>query len=86
MAVLPDEVVGDEGRTITLGGVTLELLYMGVHHSDSSLVMRLPREKLVYLVDTIPVGTLAAHGFMDIYPLETEAFIEKNSSRSNGTA
>jgi glyoxylase-like metal-dependent hydrolase (beta-lactamase superfamily II) len=74
--VLPDEVVGDEGRAITLGGVTIELRYLGLGHSDSLLVMRLPRERLVYVVDAIPVGTLPAHAMIDNYPLELESFIE----------
>ena len=50
--VLPDEVV-DTQRTITLGGTTLELLYVGRNHSDNSLVMRLPNEKLIFAVDFI---------------------------------
>ena len=75
--VLPDESVGDEGRTITLGGTTLELKYMGLNHSDSTLVMRLPKEKIIFLVDTIPVGALPARGMIDFYPAETEDFIKQ---------
>ena len=75
--VLPDEVVGDEGRTITLGGTTLELHYMGLNHSDTTLVMRLPKEKILFIVDTIPVGTFPARGMIDFHPFETEAFIRK---------
>ena len=55
--VLPDETVDDK-RTITLGGTTLELSYHGLNHSDSTLVMRLPREKIIFVVDTIPVGQI----------------------------
>ena len=75
--VLPDEMVGDSGRTITLGGTTLELTYHGLNHSDSSLVMRLPKERLIFLVDAIPVGQMPARGMIDLYPLETEAFIKQ---------
>ena len=75
--VIPDEAVGDEGRTIRLGGTTIELTYHGLNHSDSTLVMRLPKERLIFLVDTIPVGTLPVRGFIDVYPLELEAHIEK---------
>ena len=39
--------------------------------------MRLPREKLVFIVDTIPVGAVPGRGFIDIYPLETEAFMKQ---------
>src|SRR5262249_33101256 len=36
---LPDQVVSDKGRTIKLGGTTLELKYLGPNHSDSNLAM-----------------------------------------------
>jgi glyoxylase-like metal-dependent hydrolase (beta-lactamase superfamily II) len=73
---LPDQVMGDN-RTINLGGTRLELKYLGLNHSDSNLVMWLPKEKLVFIVDTIPVGSFPGRGFIDIYPLETEDFIKK---------
>lgn len=75
--VIPDEAVGDEGRTIRLGGTTVELVYHGLNHSDSTLVMRLPKERIIFLVDTIPVGALPVRGFIDVHPLELEAHIEK---------
>jgi glyoxylase-like metal-dependent hydrolase (beta-lactamase superfamily II) len=74
--VLPDESIGDK-KVIKLGGTTLELHYLGLNHSDSTLVMRLPKEKIVFIVDTIPVGAFPGRGFIDIYPLETETFIQK---------
>jgi glyoxylase-like metal-dependent hydrolase (beta-lactamase superfamily II) len=74
--VLPDESVGNK-KVIKLGGTTLELHYLGLNHSDSTLVMRLPKEKIVFIVDTIPVGAFPGRGFIDIYPLETEDFMKK---------
>jgi glyoxylase-like metal-dependent hydrolase (beta-lactamase superfamily II) len=74
--VIPDESV-DQKKIIKLGGTTLELHYLGLNHSDSTLVMRLPKEKIVFIVDTIPVGAFPGRGFIDIYPLETEDFIKK---------
>jgi len=73
---LPDETF-EKSRTLKLGGTVLELHYMGLNHSDSNLVMRLPKEKLVFIVDTIPVGAFPGRGFIDIYPLETEQFMER---------
>src|SRR6187397_1341173 len=61
--VISDETV-DTHRTITLGGTTLELTYLGLNHSDSTLVMRLPKEKIVFIVDTIPVGSFPGRGFI----------------------
>jgi glyoxylase-like metal-dependent hydrolase (beta-lactamase superfamily II) len=52
--VMPDQVVDDK-KTITLGGTTLELIYVGSNHSDNSLVMRLPKEKLIFTVDFVPI-------------------------------
>jgi glyoxylase-like metal-dependent hydrolase (beta-lactamase superfamily II) len=62
--VMPDEVV-DNKRTITLGGTTLELLYVGRNHSDNMLLMRLPKEKLIFAVDFIPVQTLPFRNMPD---------------------
>jgi len=74
--VMPDEFF-DGKKTIKLGGTTLELIYLGPNHSDSNIVMLLPKEKLVFVVDTIPVGAFPGLGFIDMYPLEAESFIKK---------
>ena len=73
---LPDEVV-DERRTISLGGTTLELAYVGPNHSDSTLVMRLPKERLIFVVDLLPVGQFPARGIIDFHPLEAEESIKR---------
>jgi glyoxylase-like metal-dependent hydrolase (beta-lactamase superfamily II) len=74
--VLPDETV-DSGRTITLGDTTLELTYVGLNHSDSSLVMRLPKQRLLFAVDFIPVASVPGRGMIDSYPLEWESSLQK---------
>jgi glyoxylase-like metal-dependent hydrolase (beta-lactamase superfamily II) len=74
--VLPDETF-DRNRTITLGGTSLELTYLGPNHSDSTLVMRLPKERIIFLVDLIPVGALPGRGLIDFYPLEAEQSIKQ---------
>jgi glyoxylase-like metal-dependent hydrolase (beta-lactamase superfamily II) len=75
--VLPDETVSDKGRTITLGGTKLELKYVGLNHSDSTLVMRLPKEKIIFVVDLIPVASIPGRGMIDFYPLESEDSIKR---------
>ena len=75
--VMPDETVSDRGRTIKLGGTTLELKYVGLNHSDSTLVMRLPKEKIIFVVDLIPVASVPGRGMIDFYPLESEDSIKK---------
>ena len=77
----PNTVIPDEGfdkrRTITLGGTTLELTHVGLNHSDSSLVMRLPKERIVFMVDLLAVGQVPGRGMIDFYPLEAEASIKQ---------
>jgi glyoxylase-like metal-dependent hydrolase (beta-lactamase superfamily II) len=73
---LPDELV-DEERILRLGGTTLELSYVGPNHSDSTLVMRLPKERLVFVVDLLPVGRFPGRGMIDFYPLEAEESIKR---------
>lgn len=68
--VMPDEVV-DNKKTITLGGTSLELVYVGRNHSDNSLVMRLPKEKLVFVVDFAPIESIQFRNIPDnVSPLE----------------
>src|SRR5499426_3180961 len=75
--VLPDETVSNKGRSIKLGGTTLELKFVGLNHSDSTLVMRLPKEKIIFVVDLLPVGQVPGRGMIDFYPLEAEQSIKQ---------
>ena len=75
--VIPDEVV-DNKRTIKLGGTTLDLLFTGRNHSDSSLVMFLPKEKIVFMVDFNSLGAVPSRlAVNDSYPTEWEASLKK---------
>jgi glyoxylase-like metal-dependent hydrolase (beta-lactamase superfamily II) len=68
--VMPDQVV-DGKKTIKLGDTTLELIYVGRNHSDNSLVMRLPKEKLVFVVDFAPIESVQFRNIPDnASPLE----------------
>lgn len=57
--VMPDMVVEDGGSTIQLGGMRVDLLWVGNNHSDNMLVMLLPKERILYAVDWLPI-----HGVM----------------------
>jgi glyoxylase-like metal-dependent hydrolase (beta-lactamase superfamily II) len=74
--VLADETM-DGSRTITLGDTTLELTYVGLNHSDSSIVMRLPKQKVLFAVDFISVGSVPGRGMIDSYPIEWEESLKK---------
>jgi glyoxylase-like metal-dependent hydrolase (beta-lactamase superfamily II) len=68
--VMPDQVVDDK-KVLKLGDTTLELIYVGRNHSDNSLVMRLPKEKLVFVVDFAPIETVQFRNIPDsASPLE----------------
>lgn len=73
---LPDEVF-DKLRVIKLGNTQLELSYHGLNHSDSTIVMRLPKEKIIFVVDVLPVGSVPGRGMIDFYPLEAEQSIKQ---------
>jgi glyoxylase-like metal-dependent hydrolase (beta-lactamase superfamily II) len=64
--VIPDEAV-DDSRALELGGTRLELVYVGRNHSDNSLVMRLPKERLIFTVDFIPIETVQFRNMLDGY-------------------
>jgi glyoxylase-like metal-dependent hydrolase (beta-lactamase superfamily II) len=74
--VVPDQVVDDK-RTITLGGETLELLYVGKNHSDNMLVMLLPKEKIMFTVDWIPIQGVQFRGMADTYVPDIEVGLKK---------
>jgi glyoxylase-like metal-dependent hydrolase (beta-lactamase superfamily II) len=78
--VMPDRTVGDKSK-ITLGGTTVELLWVGRNHSDNSMVMRLPKEKLVFVVDFAPIEAVQFRNIPDnASPLEYIASLKKLAS------
>ena len=62
---------------ITLGGTTLELNYVGKNHSDNMLVMRLPKEKIIFTVDWIPIEGVQFRGMADTYVPDIEEGLKK---------
>jgi glyoxylase-like metal-dependent hydrolase (beta-lactamase superfamily II) len=75
--VIPDQTVDGAKKNITLGGTTLELNYVGKNHSDNMLVMRLPKEKIIFTVDWIPISGVQFRGMADTYLPETEDGLKK---------
>ncbi len=75
--VMPDEVVVGK-KALTLGGTTIELIDVGRNHSDNSLVMRLPKEKIVFVVDFAPIEAVQFRNIPDnVSPLEYIASLKK---------
>jgi glyoxylase-like metal-dependent hydrolase (beta-lactamase superfamily II) len=66
---VPDLTFSDR-MFIDLGGKRFELIYTGRNHSDNSLVVLLPQDRLLFAVDFIPVETVAYRALPDGYPDE----------------
>jgi glyoxylase-like metal-dependent hydrolase (beta-lactamase superfamily II) len=75
--VIPDLVVDDSGSTLQLGGTTLELLYLGKNHGNDSLIMRLPKEKIIFVVDFIPLAGTQFRIMADTYLPDQENTMKK---------
>src|SRR6202163_1804651 len=75
--VVPDLVVDDGGGKIELGGTTLELLYLGKNHGDNSLIMRLPKEKIIFAVDFLPLSGTQFRIMADTYLPDQEDSMKK---------
>jgi glyoxylase-like metal-dependent hydrolase (beta-lactamase superfamily II) len=87
----PDVVISDETvdnkRVISLGGTTLELLYVGRNHSDNSLVMRMPKdaqgsprkpkEKVIFAVDFLPIHSVLFRNGPDTFIPDYEASVKR---------
>jgi glyoxylase-like metal-dependent hydrolase (beta-lactamase superfamily II) len=52
---------------IDLGGTVMQLIYTGRNHSDNSIVMYFPVERVLFAVDFIPVDAMAFRDFPDAY-------------------
>ncbi|MGE0393280.1 MAG: MBL fold metallo-hydrolase [Vicinamibacterales bacterium] len=59
---LPTETFTDT-KTVTLGGASVELTYLGPNHADGMIVMRFPKERTLFAVDIVPVDSLAYRDF-----------------------
>jgi glyoxylase-like metal-dependent hydrolase (beta-lactamase superfamily II) len=61
------QVTFSDQLTIELGDTILELSYVGRNHSDNSIVMRFPKERVLFAVDFIPVESMAFRDLPDAY-------------------
>ncbi len=79
---VPVPSIGFSDRmSIELGGTTIELHYTGRNHSDNSVVLFHPAQRLIFAVDFIPVDRLPYQDLGDSYPDEWIAslhWIEEN--------
>ena len=64
--VIPDLVI-DDRSVLTVGGTRIELHHVGRNHTDNSLVVLLPKEKILFAVDFIPIRGLLFRNVPESY-------------------
>lgn len=87
IAALGDErtpvptIAFDDFLSIELGGTTIELYYTGRNHSDNSIVLLHPAQRLLFAVDFIPINSVPFQTLPDFYPeewIDSLRWIEEN--------
>ncbi len=63
---VPDLTFSDR-MTLELGGQHVELIYVGRGHSDNSIVMRFPSQRVLFAVDFISIKRLPYRDLSDSY-------------------
>lgn len=61
------QVTFSDRMTIELGGKTVELVYLGLNHSDNTIVMHFPAERAVFAVDIVARNRLPFKDFPNAY-------------------
>jgi len=64
--VMPTHLV-DQRETLKIGSTRVDLLYFGRNHSDNSLVVSVPQQRVIYAADWLPVGELIWRNIFDSY-------------------
>ena len=59
---------------------------IGLNHSDSTLVMRLPKEKIIFVVDVLPVGSVPGPRHDRLLSAGSRGLDQAKSSRWTGSA
>lgn len=64
--VLPDLVI-DDRAVLDVGGTRFEISYVGRNHTDNTLVTLLPKEKILFAVDFLPIRGVLFRNVPDSY-------------------
>jgi len=63
----PPDITFSDRMTLDLGGKQVELIYVGKSHSDNTIVMRFPEERVLFAVDIVTVNRLPYKTLSDSY-------------------
>jgi glyoxylase-like metal-dependent hydrolase (beta-lactamase superfamily II) len=66
----PPDITFQENYSLKLGGRTLELSYLGPNHGNSLVVMRLPEQNILFVVDIVTPRRVAFRTMPDFWPDE----------------
>lgn len=61
------EITFKKKMQLALGGSRVNLIHVGKNHSDNSIVMHFPKERVLFAVDFIPVKSVAFRDLPDSY-------------------
>jgi glyoxylase-like metal-dependent hydrolase (beta-lactamase superfamily II) len=71
------EVTFSDRMTVTLGGKSVELIYLGLSHSNNMIVVHFPEQRALFTVDFVSVKRLPYKNLSDAYFPEWIEAVEK---------
>ena len=72
-----DETFKDDKHVVTLGDQTIELIYVGPSHGSGMIVMRVPKERVLNIVDICTPQRIGFRNFPDGSPQDTIKALRK---------
>jgi glyoxylase-like metal-dependent hydrolase (beta-lactamase superfamily II) len=72
-----DETFKDDKYVVTLGDQTIELIYVGPSHGSGMIVMRVPKERVLNVVDIVTPQRIGFRNFPDTSPQDTIKALRK---------
>jgi glyoxylase-like metal-dependent hydrolase (beta-lactamase superfamily II) len=72
-----DETFKDDKHVVTLGDQTIELIYVGPSHGSGMIVMRVPKERILNIVDICTPQRIGFRNFPDGSPQDTIKALRK---------
>jgi glyoxylase-like metal-dependent hydrolase (beta-lactamase superfamily II) len=77
-SVVPaDDTFSGEQHVVTMGGQTVELIYLGRSHGSGMVVMRVPKERILHTIDVVTPGRVAFRSMPDFTPQGWIAALKK---------
>jgi glyoxylase-like metal-dependent hydrolase (beta-lactamase superfamily II) len=72
-----DETFKDDRHLVTLGDQTIELIYVGPSHGSGMIVMRVPKDRILNIVDICTPQRIGFRNFPDGSPQDTIKALRK---------